>query len=146
MRQVLVLHVAYGFIPLGFLLASAAALLPASVPSSAGIHAWMAGGAGLMTLAVMTRATLGHTGRTLVASPATQIIYGLALAAALARIAASFGGSILLAAHRADALADLLRQRPRLMRRFAQRLVHQRAGNGPHRHHHRPGERPGRGA
>ena len=33
------------------------------VAASAGIHAWMVGAAGIMTLAVMTRATLGHTGQ-----------------------------------------------------------------------------------
>ena len=41
------------------------------------------------TLAVMSRASLGHTGRALVASPATKLIYGLVLAAAVARIGAA---------------------------------------------------------
>ena len=58
-RLVLILHVGYAFVPLGFLLASAAAL-DIIVPS-AGIHAWTVGAAGTMTLAVMTRASLGHT-------------------------------------------------------------------------------------
>jgi uncharacterized protein involved in response to NO len=64
-RLVLVLHVAYGFVPLGFVLLGASILLPGEVPRSAGLHAWTAGAIGLMTLAVMTRATLGHTGRPL---------------------------------------------------------------------------------
>jgi uncharacterized protein involved in response to NO len=34
-------------------------------------HLWMGGAAGLMTLAVMTRATLGHTGQALTAGPGT---------------------------------------------------------------------------
>jgi uncharacterized protein involved in response to NO len=34
----------------------------------------MAGAAGVMTLAVMSRASLGHTGRPLTASAATQAI------------------------------------------------------------------------
>ena len=42
-----------------------------------------------MIVAVMTRATLGHTGRALVASPATVAAYVLLLAAALLRV---FGG------------------------------------------------------
>jgi uncharacterized protein involved in response to NO len=42
-----------------------------------------------MTLAVMSRASLGHTGRALVASPATKLIYGLVFAAAVARIGAA---------------------------------------------------------
>lgn len=37
------------------------------VPPSAGIHAWMAGAAGVTTLAVMTRASLGHLGQPLIA-------------------------------------------------------------------------------
>jgi uncharacterized protein involved in response to NO len=40
----------------------------------------------LMTLAVMTRATRGHTGRELTAGAATQFIYATAILAALARI------------------------------------------------------------
>src|SRR5262249_27251009 len=77
----------YAFVPLGFLLASLAAF--DVTPPSAGIHAWTAGAMGLMTLAVMSRASLGHTGRPLVASPALQAVYAAALVAALARIAAT---------------------------------------------------------
>ena len=86
-RLVLVLHVGYAFVPLGFLLASAAAF--GAVAASAGIHAWTVGAAGTMTLAVMTRASLGHTGNALVASATTQIIYAAVVIAALARIGAS---------------------------------------------------------
>ena len=84
---VLVLHVAYVFIPLGFLLLGASAfelILP-----SAGIHAWTAGAFGGMTLAVMSRASLGHTGRALVASKRLQLIYLLLFLAAAARICAA---------------------------------------------------------
>ena len=49
----------------------------------------MAGAAGIMTLAVMTRATLGHTGQRLTASVATQAIYAAIIVAALARICAA---------------------------------------------------------
>ena len=48
----------------------------------------MAGAAGTMTLAVMSRATLGHTGQQLTASPATQAIYAAIIVAALSRICA----------------------------------------------------------
>jgi len=89
-RLVLVLHVAYAFVPVGFLLTAAAILWPADWPTSAGIHAWTAGAVGMMTLAVMTRASLGHTGQPLVASMPTQLIYLCALVAALSRIAAAF--------------------------------------------------------
>jgi uncharacterized protein involved in response to NO len=85
-RLVLILHVGYAFIPAGFLLAAASAF--DLVPASAAIHAWMAGGAGVMTLAVMTRASLGHTGQQLAASWSTQGIYAAIVVAALARIGA----------------------------------------------------------
>lgn len=86
-RLVLILQVGYAFIPLGFLLSSAAAF--DLVAASAGIHAWTVGAAGTMTLAVMTRASLGHTGKALKASAMTQAIYAAVVTAALARIGAS---------------------------------------------------------
>jgi uncharacterized protein involved in response to NO len=85
-RLLLVLHIGYAFVPIGFLLNAAAAFDIA--PASAGIHAWMVGGAGIMTLAVMTRASLGHTGQELTASTATQAIYLGIIIAAIARICA----------------------------------------------------------
>jgi len=72
-RLVLVLHVGYLFVPLGFLLIGAS-VFTGAVPPTAGIHAWTAGAIGLMTLAVMTRASLGHTGRPLEAGIVTQTI------------------------------------------------------------------------
>jgi uncharacterized protein involved in response to NO len=60
-----------------------------SVPLSAAIHALTVGTIGTMILAVMTRATRGHTGRALSADRMTVAIYGLISAAALLRIAAS---------------------------------------------------------
>ncbi len=85
-RLLVILHIGYAFVPFGFILHAVAAL--GSLPSSAGIHAWMAGAAGTMTLAVMTRASLGHTGQALTASAATQGIYAAIVVAALARICA----------------------------------------------------------
>ncbi len=82
----LILHVGYAFVPSGFLLNAMSAF--ELVPAGAGIHAWMAGAAGTMTLAVMSRATLGHTGQQLTASGATQAIYAAIIVAALARICA----------------------------------------------------------
>jgi len=84
---VLILHLAYVFVPIGFALTGLAALRFVSI--STGIHAWMAGGAGSMTLAIMTRASLGHTGRKLAASAATQAIYASILAAGCLRIASA---------------------------------------------------------
>jgi len=95
-RLVLVLHVGYAFVPLGFALLGASNLYPAVVPASAGIHAWTAGAVGMMTLAIMTRATLGHTSQPLAAGRGTQVIYLLAFCAAVLRIVAAFNGSIVL--------------------------------------------------
>jgi len=49
-----------------------------------------------MTLAMMTRVSLGHAGQKLAASAATQMIYFCALVAALTRIAAAFEPSSIL--------------------------------------------------
>lgn len=99
-RLVLILHIGFAFVPLGFLLGGLSALDIAA--PSAGIHAWTAGAFGVMTLAVMSRATLGHTGRALVASPALQVVYAAATIAALARICAvlhpAWGSALLLVA------------------------------------------------
>lgn len=86
-RLVLVLHAGYLFVPIGFLLSGLAAF--GIVPRSAGIHAWTVGAIGIMTLAVMSRASLGHAGRELVASPGVQAIYGLAVSAAGVRVCAA---------------------------------------------------------
>ena len=95
-RLVLVLHVAYIFVPLGFLLMGASVLWHVREFYTAAFHAWGAGAIGMMTLAVMTRASLGHTGQPLVASAMTQAIYGCAALSALLRIAASFSGGLTL--------------------------------------------------
>lgn len=83
-RLVLILHVAYAFVPAGFILTALSAF--DVVASSAGIHAWTGGAIGGMTLAVMSRATLGHTGRPLQASAATHAVYAALIVAALARV------------------------------------------------------------
>ena len=85
---------AYAFVPLGFVLNGLS--IVATLPASAGIHAWTAGAIGLMTLAVMTRASLGHTGHALHAGPATQAIYALVFTGAVLRIVAALSGNLLL--------------------------------------------------
>ncbi len=88
---VAILHAGYIFVPLGFLLTALASVFPGAVPPPAGIHAWTVGAVGLMTLAVMTRASLGHTGQPLTASRLIVAIYLSEGVAVLARIAAAFG-------------------------------------------------------
>jgi uncharacterized protein involved in response to NO len=84
-----ILHVGYAFVPLGALFLSLSILWPQIVPASGALHAWTTGAMGIMTLAVITRATLGHTGREVVSTPATILIYGAMLVATLSRITAS---------------------------------------------------------
>jgi uncharacterized protein involved in response to NO len=85
---VAVLHLGYAFLPLGALATAAEILMPGHLGMASAQHLWMAGAAGLMTLAVMTRATLGHTGQALTAAPGTVVIYAAHVGAVLARLAA----------------------------------------------------------
>jgi uncharacterized protein involved in response to NO len=85
---VLVLHVGYAFLPLGALAMGAETLAPGPLSMAAAQHLWMGGAIGLMTLAVMTRATLGHTGQALSAGAGTVAIYSALVLAVLARVAA----------------------------------------------------------
>lgn len=87
---VLILHVAFVFVPIGFALLALAILAPSIVTPTGALHAWTAGAVGLMTLAVMTRASLGHTGQALIATRPIQAIYVAAVISALARIVAAF--------------------------------------------------------
>lgn len=87
---VLVLHVGYLWIPAGLLLLGWSIVDPA-IPRTAAIHALTAGAMATMILAVMTRATLGHTGRELRAGRATVAIYVLVTLGALLRLAAPMG-------------------------------------------------------
>ncbi|MBP7002053.1 NnrS family protein [Amaricoccus sp.] len=86
----LVLHVAFGFLGLGFVAIAAAAL--GWLPQAAAMHVLTVGGIAGTMLAVMTRATRGHTGRPLVASRWTQASYLCLFGAALARPAADLAG------------------------------------------------------
>jgi uncharacterized protein involved in response to NO len=85
---VAVLHAGYAFLPLGALALGAEIVAPGAIGAAAAQHLWMGGAIGLMTLAVMTRATLGHTGQALTAGPGTVAIYVALVAAVLARVAA----------------------------------------------------------
>lgn len=93
---VTILHVGYLFVGLGFLLMGLTELSHGRIAASAGIHAWTAGAIGTMTLAVMTRASLGHTGHPLTAGAMTVIIYlGIVVAAGL-RIASALAPELTL--------------------------------------------------
>lgn len=87
---VLILHVGYAWVPIGLLLLGLSTA-GAAVPRSAAIHALTAGAMTTMILAVMTRATLGHTGRELKANATTVALYSFVTMGALVRVAASLG-------------------------------------------------------
>ena len=84
-----VLHLGYAFVPLGAVLEAVSILMPDLFPLAAAQHLWMAGAFGLMTLAMMTRATLGHTGQRLHAGRGTVAIYAFLIGSVVVRLAAA---------------------------------------------------------
>jgi uncharacterized protein involved in response to NO len=87
---VLILHLGYLWVPIGLLLLGLS-IAGFDVPESAGVHALAAGGMTTMILAVMTRASLGHTARELKASPLTVAAYASVTIGAVVRVVASLG-------------------------------------------------------
>ena len=97
-----ILHMGYAWVAVGLLLLGMATLHAASgfgpaVPQQSGLHALTAGAIGVMTLAVMTRASLGHTGRPLIADRGTTVLYLLVNLAAAVRVLAGFAPQLYLA-------------------------------------------------
>ena len=87
---VFVLHMGYAWVPIGLALLGGS-LLVVAIPPSAAIHALTAGAMATMILAVMTRSTLGHTGRELKADAPTVLIYLLVTAGAVLRVTSPLG-------------------------------------------------------
>jgi uncharacterized protein involved in response to NO len=82
-----VLHAGYGWLASGLAFAGANGFF-GWMPAGAPLHALTVGAIGAMTLAVMTRASLGHTGRVLTAGAGTVAIYILVSLAAVLRVSA----------------------------------------------------------
>jgi len=82
---VLILHVGYLWVGL-YLLALGASILGIGFSTANAVHVLTTGAMGTMTLAVMTRASLGHTGRPRHADRLTVTIYLLVNIGALLRI------------------------------------------------------------
>jgi uncharacterized protein involved in response to NO len=80
-----VLHVSYLWLPAGFAL-QGAHLLGGPVPWSSGVHALMVGALGGLTIGMMARVSLGHTGRPLEAHPVIALSFALVALAAIARL------------------------------------------------------------
>src|SRR5699024_12462475 len=87
------LHGAYLLLPAG-LAPVAAAAAGAPMPSGLPMHVLPVGTLGVMPLGMMTRVTLGHTGRLLVANKATTLAYALLVAAVVVRAGGPFVGGI----------------------------------------------------
>ena len=85
-----VLHIAHIWAGAAFLLLGGAGPFSSLVPAIAGTHALGAGAIGVMTIAVMVRATLGHTGRPLTATLSTVFMFVCVNIAALTRVAGAF--------------------------------------------------------
>lgn len=79
------LHLAYGAMSMGLLLMATSYWLP-FMPFSIGLHTITVGGISLMIFAMMSRVSLGHTGRPLQPSPLISFSFALLGASALLRI------------------------------------------------------------
>ena len=87
---VLILHIGYAWLVLALLLLGSS-ILGLGLSAADAVHTLSTGAVGVMTLAVMTRASLGHTGRSRHAGPLTVCIYGSVMSGALLRV---FGSAI----------------------------------------------------
>ena len=87
---VLILHVGYGWLAMSFLILGTS-ILGIGIDQEDAVHALTTGAVGVMTLAVMTRASLGHTGRAKHADSLTVMIYLLVNVGAVLRV---FGPSL----------------------------------------------------
>lgn len=80
-----ILHLGFAWLVAGLAL-KGTAILSTEISEQTALHALTAGAVGTMTLAIMSRAALGHTGRPLVAAPATVLAYTLVSVGALVRL------------------------------------------------------------
>lgn len=83
---VLIMHLAYLWLPVGYALL-AISQVSSIVTVNSGLHALTSGAVGTVTLAIMTRASLGHSGKPLQADRATLAVYFLVTLAAGLRVA-----------------------------------------------------------
>ncbi|MFO1059137.1 MAG: NnrS family protein [Dongiaceae bacterium] len=97
----LALHLGHGWLAAGLLLLGLASLRPALPPAlapSAALHALTVGAIGTMTLAVMARAALSHTGRRVAGGPGHWAMLALVTLAAVLRVLAPLAGAHAMAA------------------------------------------------
>jgi uncharacterized protein involved in response to NO len=97
-----VLHVAYTWIPVGLALRVASHVTPA-VPAVLAAHALTVGAIGGLTLGMMARVALGHTGRALHAPRSMTVAFALITLAAVVRV---LGPLVDIRAYRASLFAS----------------------------------------
>lgn len=84
------MHIGYLFVPFGFLAIATSTWELGISPPVGAQHIWMVGAIGVMPLAMMTRAGLGHFGRLLTAGWGVTAVYCLVLASVATRFIAAF--------------------------------------------------------
>jgi uncharacterized protein involved in response to NO len=82
-----VLHAGYAWLALGLLLRALASIVPA-IPTSIAVHAITVGAIGSLTLGMMARVSLGHSGRLLAPPRSVTWAFGAITAAAVSRVIA----------------------------------------------------------
>lgn len=87
---VAILHIAYAWLVAALLAMGVSMIRPDIVAPSLALHVLTAGAIGQLTMAVMTRASLGHCGRPLEAGAGIVTIYGLIFLGAAARVVGPF--------------------------------------------------------
>ncbi|MEO5323012.1 NnrS family protein [Mesorhizobium sp. CC13] len=84
---ILVLHIGYLWIVVGFMLAAASSFLPAIVGPAAAVHTWTVGAVGTMAMGIMASMVRKHAGRAFAASiPATAAFVAMSSAAVLRQV------------------------------------------------------------
>jgi uncharacterized protein involved in response to NO len=92
-----VLYLGYAWIPLGLFLYAYLSL--SGAPVSSAVHAFTAGAIGLLTIGMMVRVSLGHTGRNIEASSCIVLAFVFVLFGSLLRVIASITQVDLIANH-----------------------------------------------
>ena len=88
--MVAILHLGYLWLVVWFALTALSILAPDIMDPFSALHALTAGAIGTMTIAVATRASLGHSGREITATPAINAVFALLFSGALLRILATW--------------------------------------------------------
>lgn len=89
-----ILHLSYAWIPVGLILLGVCAFDANLVTRSAAIHALAAGSIGGLILGMITRTSLGHSGRVVRAGRCELTMYTLVILAALCRVAAAVAPTV----------------------------------------------------